>query len=223
MSRTCEELYREAYRACLANEDRKALLLLRQCAKREFPFAIGMLGHFYLNGKGLSRPNYKRAAQNLKKAVKLGVVDALADLAYCAFWGLGMRRDRQRAVKLYSDAIVKGAASGVDGLFNIGAAFLKGDRVRRDFTVAFLVFKCLAVIGNVDAMYNVAWAYDTGNGVTQDKKLAVEWYRKAVKKGCRDALYNLSLLYEQGAGVRRNRAVAKRLRDAYESHDETEA
>mgnify|MGYP003293512963 FL=1 len=101
------------------------------------------------------------------------------------------------------------------------SAFLKGDRVRRDFTVAFLVFKSLAVIGNVDAMYNVAWAYDTGNGVTQDKKLAVEWYRKAVKKGCRDALYNLSLLYEQGAGVRRNRAVAKRLRDAYESHNKT--
>jgi TPR repeat protein len=70
-------------------------------------------------------------------------------------------------------------------------------------------------------MYNVAWAYDTGNGVTQDKKMAAEWYRKAIKKGCRDAMYNLSLLYEQGAGVRRNRAVAKRLRDAYESHDET--
>ena len=223
MSRTCEELYREAYRAYLANEDRKALLLLRQCAKREFPFAIGMLGHFYLNGKGLARPNYKRAVQNLEKAAQLGVVDALPDLAYCAFWGHGMRRDRHRAIELYSDAIVKGAAEGVDGLFDIGAAFLKGDRVRRDFTVAFLVFKSLAVIGNVDAMYNVAWAYDTGNGVTQDKKLAVEWYRKAVKKGCRDALYNLSLLYEQGAGVRRNRAVAKRLRDAYESHDETGA
>ena len=67
MSRTCEELYREAYRAYLANEDRKALRLLKQCAKRGFPLAIGMLGHFYLNGKGLSRPNYKRAAQNLKK------------------------------------------------------------------------------------------------------------------------------------------------------------
>jgi TPR repeat protein len=51
--------------------------------------------------------------------------------------------------------------------------------------------------------------------------MAAEWYRKAIKKGCRDAMYNLSLLYEQGAGVRRNRAVAKRLRDAYESHDET--
>lgn len=223
MNRTSEELYREAYQAYLANEDRKALRLLKQCAKRGFPLAIGMLGHFYLNGKGLSRPNYKRAVQNLEKAVQLGVVDALPDLAYCAFWGLGMRRDRQRAVKLYSDAIVKGAASGVDGLFNIGAAFLKGDRVRRDFTTAFLVFKCLAITGNIDAMYNVAWAYDTGNGVTQDKKLAVEWYRKAIKKGCRDAMYNLSLLYEQGAGVRRNRAVAKRLRDAYESHDETEA
>ena len=81
MNRTSEELYREAYQAYLANEDRKALRLLKQCAKREFSLAIGMLGHFYLNGKGLLRPNYKRAAQNLKKAVKLGVVDALADLA----------------------------------------------------------------------------------------------------------------------------------------------
>lgn len=221
MNRMSEELYREAYQAYLANEDAKALRLLKQCAKLGFSLAIGMLGHFYFCGKGLARPNYKRAVQNLEKAVRVGVVDALPDLAYCAFWGRGMRRDRHRAIELYSDAIVKGVAGGVDGLFDVGAAFLKGDRVRRDFTMAFLVFKCLAVIGNVDAMYNVAWAYDTGNGVTQDKKMAAEWYRKAIKKGCRDAMYNLSLLYEQGAGVRRNRAVAKRLRDAYESHDET--
>ena len=157
MNSMSEELYREAYQAYLANEDAKALRLLKQCAKLGFSLAIGMLGHFYFCGKGLARPNYKRAVQNLEKAVRVGVVDALPDLAYCAFWGRGMRRDRHRAIELYSDAIVKGAAGGVDGLFDVGAAFLKGDRVRRDFTMAFLVFKCLAVIGNVDAMYNVAW------------------------------------------------------------------
>ena len=71
MSRTCEEVYREAYQAYLANEDAKALRLLRQCARLGFPLAIGMLGHFYLNGKGLARPNYKRAVPCIKKAVKL--------------------------------------------------------------------------------------------------------------------------------------------------------
>ena len=215
---TNEDLYREAYRSHLADDDIRALRLLRQCARRGLPLAIGMLGHYYLTGKGLSRPNYKSAVRNLRKAVNLGVVDALPDLAWCAFWGRGMRRNRHRAVELYADAIMKGVEGGVDGLFDIGSAFLKGDRIRQDFKAAFYVYKCLAVIGNVDAMYNVAWAYDTGNGVEPDKKSAAEWYRKAIKKGCRDALYNLSLLYEQGTGVRRNRAMAKRLRAAYESY-----
>ena len=175
--------------------------------------AMEMLAAYCLEGWGMRSPNRVRAGGLLESAAHSRNFSSHVDLAFCYYYGYGVRKDRRKAFLLYSKAAEHGV---VRGMYNVGLFYDDGERgvVNQNPHVAFQWYRRAALIGDPDAMFKVAYAYDMGRGVLKDKRAALQWYRRAAKKGSHDAMWNLAIFYEKGDVVRKNVPYARRLKDA---------
>lgn len=83
----------------------------------------------------------------------------------------------------------------------LGACYLNGTGMEKDYKLAHAYFKEAADMGNSRGINGLGVLYENGLHVTMDKKKAVSLYERAAKAGFPIAYTNLGLCYEDGLGV----------------------
>ena len=150
-----------------------AIQLYEQAAKREEPTALLSLGL----GE-IGRGRRARGVSLLRRAVKAGSVDALAELGGLYLTGLGVRRDLRVAERLLRRACRNGS---MEGAFYLG--------VKRDFydtgrqAEATRWYRLAAAGGHVRGMYNYALCLERGLGVRRSLRAAAIWYSRVAQAG----------------------------------------
>jgi TPR repeat protein len=82
--------------------------------------------------------------------------------------------------------------------------------VRRDYRVAFTIYKKLAAGGNSQAHLGLSHLYDEGLGVPRNRAEARRWTRSSADLGMPVAQFEVGTWYANGAGVHKDRREALR-------------
>jgi TPR repeat protein len=90
------------------------------------------------------------------------------------------------------------------------AQYLMGVLNRAQPAASFAWFARAAASGHLKAMHALGVAYAQGQGVAQDEAQAAGWFAKAAARGFVDSAFNLAVLYERGHGVKQDAAQALR-------------
>src|SRR5262249_50389672 len=95
----------------------------------------------------------------------------------------------------YAEALkwLEKAASADDtmGMIDLGAFYMAGLGVARDFAKARELFEKSAAKGNALAMTGLGWLFFVGGrGVPQDYAKARDWFEKAAEKGNSQAMFH---------------------------------
>ncbi len=104
--------------------------------------------------------------------------------------------------------LAKANAGDANSQWLVGEAYVTGDGVRRDYTLAALWFRKAAEQGNSAAQAMLGLFYYGGFGVPKDFRQAANWYRKAAEQGIPMAQLALGALYKDGQGVPQDYAQA---------------
>jgi uncharacterized protein len=83
----------------------------------------------------------------------------------------------------------------------LGAIYIQGEEVAKDFVQARDLFQKAAENGYAPAMHNLGEMYYQGMGMPKDLAKAAEWYAKAADKGLGQSQFDLAEMYARGAGV----------------------
>ena len=85
-----------------------------------------------------------------------------------------------------------------DAWFDIGAAYITGDRVPQNFTEAANAFTKAAELGSIDATFNLGVCFQHGDGRPKDLAASLVWFGKAANAGHPEAIFQLALAYRAG-------------------------
>jgi TPR repeat protein len=101
--------------------------------------------------------------------------------------------------------VFKGAKLGdLQCVAGLGAAYLLGTGIPKNYTEAFKWLRQAAEQGNVNAQSNLGVCYFHGYGAAQSFVEAEKWFRKAAEREDSSAQYHLGCLYQLGQGVSQN-------------------
>ena len=170
---------------------REELARVRRHVENEVPEAITVLGDAYREGDcfGIVKSD-KKAAKLYKRAVELGSVSAMRDLAVMYHLGHGVKLDKKKATQLSHMAADRGDATA---RYNLGCSL----RHDGDFDAAFRCFRAAADQGYTAAMVNVGNCYFQGSGVQADLDEAMRWYDQAAAQGSENAIFMRDQLREK--------------------------
>ncbi|KAJ1477749.1 hypothetical protein T484DRAFT_1820092, partial [Baffinella frigidus] len=162
---------------------------------------------------------------------------AINGLGYMHMYGMGVEQSFAEAMKLFSRAaeqsfaeamklFSRAAAQGnLDARFNLGALYVGGFGVAKDYAKALYYSTLAANRGHMLALYNLAYCAD-------DYAKALYYFTLAANRGHMLALYNLAMMHLHGFGTPKSctnaltflKSVAERgawgtrLQDAYKLH-----
>lgn len=85
-----------------------------------------------------------------------------------------------------------------DAWFELGAAYLTGQGVPRDYSLAANAFEKAAQAGLPEAAYNLGVCYQNGDGRPQDTQQMLKWFTLAAEGGHGEATYFLAAAYREG-------------------------
>ncbi|EJK46346.1 hypothetical protein THAOC_34989 [Thalassiosira oceanica] len=138
----------------------------------------------------------------------------------CFFGELGLQKDMQKAIELWSEAAELGS---IDALFNLGNAYYSGECVEEDVTKAVELYEKAAMHGHIESRDNLGY-YEEENG-NYDR--ALKHYLISAKMGFVDSVENIEEMFKAGLATKEQYAEAlKGYQDAVEemkSHDRDEA
>ena len=157
------------------------------------------------------------AFQLFREAAKKGLPEAMGNVGHCYWNGIGVRQNKELAVKWFKKAA---NAGDVESMRSIGYAYNVGNGVYRNRKKAFEWYEMAASNGDGRAMLEVGVKYRNGDGVNQNIEEAIEWFKKCIDSGhsCiwMAALY-LAQIMENAHQKENNLDVAKELYEsAYE-------
>lgn len=101
----------------------------------------------------------------------------------------------EKSVKLFKKAADYGHVAAAA---NLGALYLEGIGVERNFKEAFKYSKYAADLGDIDALNNLGFLYQNGFYVNKDVEKAIEYFSKAAKLGNPVSQFNLGKIYFTG-------------------------
>lgn len=81
---------------------------------------------------------------------------------------------------------------GLDGCYNLGIKYFRGEGVKQDYKQSFTFFKKVCDGGKVEGCNNLAVMYNNANGVKKNVKLARTMFKKACDGGYKPSCENLS-------------------------------
>ena len=81
---------------------------------------------------------------------------------------------------------------GLDGCYNLGVKYFRGEGVKQDFKRSFALFKKVCDGGKVEGCNNLAVMYNNANGVKKNVKLARTMFKKACDSGYKPSCENLT-------------------------------
>ncbi len=169
------------------------------------------LGHIYLFGYGVTRPDDAEAVRQYRQAAARGQPEAMAKLGSLYAQGRGVAKEPGEAIKWY-----RKAADLRDpfGMVLLGEAYRTGNGVSRDEAEARQWYE-RAFRETRDSgddrplmMGNLGWMYENGVGVPKDGAEAVKWYQRAAQARDPFGMFSLGRMYEAGLGVPRDAAEA---------------
>ncbi len=137
----------------------------------------------YLN-KANSTKSDKEKVYYLQKATELGNAEAQCNLGYYYEKGVGLDKDIDKAIELYSLSANQGNS---DAQLVLALYYENGDSVPKDIDKAIELFTLSANQGNSDAQLVLAFHYETGNGVPKDIDKAIELFTLSANQGNSDA------------------------------------
>ncbi|WP_201587263.1 tetratricopeptide repeat protein [Psychrobacter sp. HII-4] len=94
----------------------------------------------------------------------------------------------------------------VQAQYDIGAIYLEGKIVEKDYDKALKWLLKAANQGHPLAQYNLGWVYEDGMGVPQDYNKSTGWFQKSAEQGFVDAQTSIGVRYVKGQGVPQNYA-----------------
>ena len=151
--------------------------------------------------------NYVEARRNYEKAVELGNMHALTNLAWFSVYGTDGPVDVAKGLSMFE----KGATAGnAYAQASLGWIYREGyGGTRQDYNEAVRWYQQSANQGYANAMATMGWFYREGLGLPQDYVQSLNWYRKAAEAGDANAMSSLGWAYQNGLGTPQNYAEAK--------------
>lgn len=108
-----------------------------------------------------------------------------------------------------AEAIEKSDSSNSSHLFAIGARYLHGIKVKKNYKKAIEWLQKSADLGEADAMFNLGLIYYQGTGVKKNYKKAIVLLKGAESKGVYQAAFIIGMMYVNATGVKRNLGSAR--------------
>jgi len=191
-------------------------------------FCVNNIGYNYIQNQ-----NINIGLELLQEASDLGYPLATFNRGFCYHFGIGGKRDLQKAKQLYEKAAegkIKEAQEGLKLLMNKALFYFeKGNELETKATeknekdlksksvdklinkAVFFYLKSskLRNVAAVKSINNLGVSYIKGLKVTQNFIKAVELYKLAHEFGLADAAHNLGICYEKGIGVDQDIVKAK--------------
>ena len=135
---------------------------------------------------------------------------------------LGLVPSLKKAARLFQRAADLG---DVLAMYNLGAAYLKGEGVKLDKKNMVKYFRMAADRGHARAQFNLGCCYHEAVGVAQDYAEAMRFLKMAAEQGFTQAEYHLGIIYTSGEGVMLDDAEATRWieRAAAKGHEDAKA
>jgi len=155
-----------------------------------------------------SNENLKQKFKETMQKAEQGDTEAQWELGLMYDKGLGVKKDYEKAFKLYNKALKRYKKSIDSGSLIaefeflekqnfLGIMYYDGKEVTQDFDKAFYWFKQVAEQKYAESQFYLGLMYKKGQGVTQDYKKAYEWFQKAAEQGNISAQYHLKLNYSR--------------------------
>src|SRR5437879_5185004 len=113
-----------------------------------------------------------KAAELCQKAEQ-GDASVQYNLAVCYDNGVGVEKDKPKAVELYKKAAEQGH---LDAQCNLGVCYQYGTGVEKDEQKAVELYQKVADQGHAQAQHNLGRCYKNETGVEKDEQKAVELY-----------------------------------------------
>ncbi len=151
--------------------------------------------------------NYVEARRNYEKAIELGNMYALTNLAWFSIYGTDGPVDVAKGLSMFEKAAIAGnsyAQASLGWLYREGYG-----GTRQDYNEALKWYQQSANQGYANAMATMGWFYREGLGVSQDYVQSLAWYRKAADAGDANAMSSLGWAYQNGLGTSQNYGEAK--------------
>lgn len=179
-----------------------------------------------------------QATKVLENAVENGDVSAQNVLAYCYYFGVGVKKDKNKAMALYKHGSDSGDATAMSslgavhfsarafdgavpllkmaadqgsaaGLIYLATCHRYGYGVQKNEKKAFQLTSSAAEAGNQDAQAWLASYFRSGTGTAKDERKAIAMLYGLSARGNPFASMWLALYYKQGLGVPHDEAKAK--------------
>jgi TPR repeat protein len=160
--------------------------------------AAAALSHAYRDGRGVARDT-ARAEELAIEAARLGVTDALIEIASAYEKQAGDKAAQRRAFELFGKAAEyePGSARALGAL---ARAYRYGRGTEQDLPLSVEYFRKAADAGSASALTALATAYTEGSGVARDPAEARRLLLLAVDRGIDGAYVDLGRFYLSGFG-----------------------
>lgn len=184
----------------------KAVDFIRQGLDKECDNCLYLMGVVLHEGNGVDKDldkakfYYRKAIDECSDKIIIGY--AQGNLANILWDEIHSESDKSTVIDLYKESIKNGNEVS---MYNLGRFFDVGNKVERDYLVAYDYYRMAAEHNYPDAQAELGWMYEMGNGVSRDYYKSAYWYNLAAENNHVVAIANLGTLYMNGNGVECNK------------------
>jgi len=128
----------------------------------------------------IAKTDIPASVEQLQILAEKGDIIAQTKLGQCFYYGKGVQKDREEAIRWYR----KAAESGhYDSQNRLASHYYFIDEPNKNYEEAIKWFRKSAAQGNAFAQFHLGECYYHGRGVGKDYAAAAEWYKKAATIG----------------------------------------
>lgn len=184
----------------------KSISLIRLGLDKENNNCLFLMGRAFDNGNGIdkdidkAKTYYRRVIDECSD--KKVISKAQGNLAIILWNEINSESDKLTVIQLYKESIKNGNEVS---MYNLGKIFDDGNKVDRNYLVAYDYYRMAAEHNYPDAQAELGWMYEKGHGVPQDYYKSSYWYNLAAKNNHLVAMVNLGNHYMNGNGVECNK------------------
>lgn len=138
-----------------------------------------------------------------KAVVRKSHCSAIRTLGYCQYYGIGIKKDRNKAYRLFMKSQNKDCCNEEI----LGMCYEYGFGVEQNYSKAVAYYR---YDGSCVSYFRLARCYENGTGVEKDYKVSAIFYRKSAEKGNIRSQMKLGHMYLTGKGVSKDTTEAKK-------------
>ena len=193
-----------------ANPDQAACYFDKAANSGDIEAATLVAGYYLRKADPHSR---KKAIEILEEGVEQECPTAMLLFGYCLVFGIGIRKNTQKALQLFQKVADTDADASSEALRILGEMYLEGKGVRKDVKKAFEYFLKGSENGNIHCRYSLVTCYLHGTGTKRNDNKAMELLQNVEQSANSDSglEYLLGWCYDNGRGVTKDREKAAQL------------